>query len=115
MNEECLFAAKMCAAFFRTWRGRVKGRDWCDIVWFIRRGTPFDLAFFSKLQGQKDVLSRDVFLKMAKERIALLNVSSAIEDVVRFVRDQEAIKKTWSKNFFQYWFDRIQTTPGEKE
>lgn len=109
VNEESLFACKMHAALFRAWRGRVKGRDWYDLVWFIRRKVPLNLIFFSKLIGQGRVLSREEFLKMIKERINQLDVPAAIEDVIHFVRDQEAIKKTWSKEFFMSWTDTIQT------
>ena len=108
VSEECLFAAKMRAALFRAWKGRVKGRDWYDIVWFLRRKTPFNLTIFSKLHGEKEVLSRDAFLKMAKERIDHLDVTSAIEDAIHFVRDQEATRRTWSKEFFLHWIDTIQ-------
>ena len=31
-----LFASKMHAAIFRAWKNRVKGRDWYDVVWYIR-------------------------------------------------------------------------------
>lgn len=109
VKEECLFAGKMHAALFRTWKGRVKGRDWYDIVWFIRRKIPLNLILFSKLNGQEEVLSRAAFLKIAKERIDLLDISAAIEDVIHFVRDKEAIRRTWSKDFFQHWMNEIQT------
>jgi predicted nucleotidyltransferase component of viral defense system len=109
VNEECLFACKMHAALFRAWKGRVKGRDWYDMVWFLRRKVPLNLAFFSKLNGRETVLDRAAFLTLAKERIDQLNVSSAIEDTVHFVRDQEAIQRTWSKEFFLHWIDTIET------
>ena len=109
VSEECLFACKMCAALFRAWKGRVKGRDWYDIVWFIRKKTPLNLALFSKLNGEEAVLDRSAFLKMVKERIDRLDVPSAIEDIIYFVRDQEAIRRTWSKDFFQHWVDDILT------
>jgi len=113
VNEEALFAGKMHAAFFRAWKGRVKGRDWYDVVWFIRRKVPLNLTVFSRLGGYKEILNRESFLKIAKDRIDQLNVSSAIEDTVHFVRDQEAIKKTWSKEFFLYWIDSILTVSEE--
>lgn len=109
VEEESLFAGKMHAALYRAWKGRVKGRDWYDIVWFIRRKIPLNLSLFSKLAGEKEVLSRDAFLDMAKARIAQLNVNAAIEDVVNFVRDQEAIQRTWSQEFFLHWIDQVQT------
>ena len=103
VNEASLFAAKMRAALFRTWKQRVKGRDWYDIVWFIRKKTPLQLSLFSALGGEGETLDRDAFLKMANERIDQMDVPSAIEDIVRFVRDAEAVRKTWSKEFFRYW------------
>lgn len=109
VNEECLFAGKMHAALFRAWKGRVKGRDWYDLVWFIRRKTPLNLALFSKLSGQHGLLSRESFLKMMRDRIELLDVPAAIEDIIHFVREQEVIKRTWSKEFFLHWADNIQT------
>ncbi len=109
VNEECLFACKMHAALYRVWRGRVKGRDWYDMVWFIRKKTPLDLAFFSKLSGQDRSLSRAEFIKIVKERIDRLDVPAAMEDIIHFVRDQEAVRNTWSKDFFNHWIDQIQT------
>ena len=46
------------------------------------------------------IMDSSEFLKMAYERIENLDVSSAIQDCVNFVRDQESIKRTWSKDFF---------------
>lgn len=109
VNEEDLFAAKMHAALFRAWKGRVKGRDWYDMVWFIRRKIRLNLSLFSKLSQQKEVLNRASFLKMAQERIDRLDVPSAIEDIIHFVHDQEAIRRTWSKEFFHHWISNIET------
>ncbi len=50
VNEECLFAGKMHAALFRAWKGRVKGRDWYDMVWFIRKKNSFKLNSFFKIK-----------------------------------------------------------------
>lgn len=111
VNEECLFAGKMHAALFRAWKGRVKGRDWYDMLWFIRRKIPLNLSLFSKLNGREEVLERTEFLKIAKERIDQLDVTAAIEDIIHFVRDQEAIRRTWSQEFFRHWIDDIQTVP----
>ncbi len=109
VNEECLFACKMHAALFRSSKGRVKGRDWYDIVWFIRNKAPLNLFLFSKLNGFEKVLNREDFLKMANERIDHLDVSSAIEDIIHYVHDQEVIKRTWSKDFFHHMMNQIQT------
>jgi hypothetical protein len=99
----------MHAALFRAWKGRVKGRDWYDMVWFIRKKVALNLTLFSNMNGHKSVLSREAFLLMAKERIDQLDVPSAIEDVLPFVRENELIRTTWSKDYFHYWLDRIET------
>lgn len=112
VNEEWLFACKMNAALYRAWKGRVKGRDWYDMVWFIRKKIPLNLTFFSKLSGEKEVHTRASFLKVARDRIDRLDVVSAIDDIVHFVRDQESIQKTWSKEFFNYWIGQIETIEG---
>ena len=39
-----LFAGKVSAALFRKWKHRVKGRDWYDVVWYIAKRVPLDLA-----------------------------------------------------------------------
>jgi predicted nucleotidyltransferase component of viral defense system len=111
VNEECLFACKMHTALFRAWKGRVKGRDWYDMVWFIRRKIPLNLELYAKLNGYDEALSRESFIKTAKDRIDQLDIPSAIEDIIHYVRDQEVIKKTWSKEFFHHWIDNIKTIP----
>lgn len=41
-----LFAGKMHALLFRNWKNRVKGRDWFDFEWYVRKGTPMSLSHF---------------------------------------------------------------------
>ena len=38
-----LFAGKMHALLFRKWKSRVKGRDWYDMEWYIKKGIPLNL------------------------------------------------------------------------
>ncbi|MBM3198486.1 MAG: nucleotidyl transferase AbiEii/AbiGii toxin family protein [Chlamydiae bacterium] len=108
VSEVSLFACKMHAALFRAWRGRVKGRDWYDVVWFARRKTPLDLVLFSKLHGENSTLTLEGFQKLAEERVNQLDISSAVEDILPFVRDQEAVQRSWTREFFLYWISEIQ-------
>lgn len=110
VNEEHLFAGKMHAALFRAWKGRVKGRDWFDVVWFIRKKIPLNLYLFSQFREDGKVLTPAQFLQMAQLRIESLDVESAIKDCVNFIRDQESIRSTWSKDFFTYWIKQLQFT-----
>src|SRR5690606_19814913 len=41
-----LFAGKMHALLFRKWKDNVKGRDWYDLEWYIRKGIPLSLNHF---------------------------------------------------------------------
>lgn len=100
VNLEWLFACKIHAAFFRAWKGRVKGRDWYDVVWFIRKKTPLNLTFFSQLTGSQEPMNREEFLLLAKERIDRLDVQAAIEDIVHFIKDQDIVTRIWSREFF---------------
>jgi len=114
VTQEYLFAGKMHAALFRAWKGRVKGRDWYDMVWFIRKQIPLNLMIFSQVMGKKSVLTQAEFFDLAKERIQQLDVASAIEDCVNFVRDTQAIRDSWSKEFFLYWIEKLQFHQEEK-
>ena len=51
-SRSSLFAGKMHALLFRKWKNRVKGRDWYDFEWYIRKGIPLNLQHF--LQRAKD-------------------------------------------------------------
>jgi hypothetical protein len=41
-----LFAGKMHALLFRKWGENVKGRDWYDMEWYIKKGTSLNLNHF---------------------------------------------------------------------
>jgi predicted nucleotidyltransferase component of viral defense system len=41
-----LFAGKLHALLYRKWNNRVKGRDWYDLEWYIKKGIPLDAAHF---------------------------------------------------------------------
>lgn len=36
----------MHALLFRKWKENVKGRDWYDMKWYIKKGIPLDLNHF---------------------------------------------------------------------
>jgi hypothetical protein len=42
-----LFAGKMHALLFRKWKNNVKGRDWYDMEWYIKKGIPLNLKHFT--------------------------------------------------------------------
>ncbi|MES3006306.1 MAG: nucleotidyl transferase AbiEii/AbiGii toxin family protein [Pseudomonadota bacterium] len=100
-----LFAGKMHALLYRNWRTRVKGRDWFDFEWYVRKGTPLNLSHFCErarqsgdLKGQD--LAADEFLSLLSARIATLDINSAREDIQRFIRDPAPLQ-IWSKDYLQ--------------
>lgn len=69
-----LFAGKMHAFLFRSWRNRVKGRDWYDFEWYIRNQIPIDFNHFLERTIQSESiergsLTRDEFRKLVKTKI----------------------------------------------
>ncbi|MBE0474223.1 MAG: nucleotidyl transferase AbiEii/AbiGii toxin family protein [Rhodoferax sp.] len=99
-----LFAGKMHALLYRQWQNRVKGRDWFDFEWYVRKGTPLSLQHFlerARQSGhiQADTLEPAQFSDLLRERIGRLDVDSAREDVVRFIREPDQLK-IWSRDYF---------------
>lgn len=99
-----LFAGKMHALLFRKWKNRVKGRDWFDFEWYVRRGCQLNLAHFCERARQSGdlesvTLQSAEFVAMLQARIRTLDVDSARQDVVRFVKDSAALN-IWSHDYF---------------
>jgi hypothetical protein len=55
-----IFAGKMHALLFRQWKGRVKGRDWYDWLWFLKQGIPLNLNRLSTLFPAYFITSNDL-------------------------------------------------------
>jgi len=99
-----LFAGKMHALLFRKWKNRVKGRDWFDFEWYVRRGCQLNLAHFCERARQSGdlesaTLQKEEFVALLQARIRTLDVGSARQDVVRFVKDSAALN-IWSHDYF---------------
>ena len=107
-----LYAGKMSALFYRQWQNRVKGRDWFDFIWYVRRNTPLNLQHFNtRAQEQSpefytEPFTPESFLQALQERIVSTDIESAKEDVRPFVRDSVELE-AWSKEFFLQLVDRV--------
>lgn len=109
VKEESLFAGKLHAALYRAWKMRVKGRDWYDVVWFLRRGIPLNIHYLEtcmrngkELQPEES-LTREKLLTLLHKRIETIDLASAKEDVAPFLRDPTQLD-LWSIDFFKHWF-----------
>lgn len=107
-----LFASKVHAALYRAWKNRVKGRDWYDLVWFIRRGVPLNLQHlaacllhFGKIQSEKEV-TLEYVQDLFQEKMKSLDFSKAKEDIIPFLRNPEVVDE-WSAKYFTYWLEQM--------
>ena len=99
-----LFAGKMHALLYRKWKNRVKGRDWFDFEWYVRMGCPLHLAHLGERARQSGdlesvTLNQDEFRVMLQARIRALDVDSARQDVLRFIKDAAPLN-LWSHDYF---------------
>ena len=100
-----LFTGKMHALLFRKWGNRVKGRDWYDMEWYIRKGVPLDINHFLQRaidtrDWKEDNISQDQIMKLLRERIETVSIEIAKEDIIRFIPNAENLN-IWSPKYFQ--------------
>lgn len=110
-----LFAGKVHALLCRQWVNRiVKGRDWYDFVWYIRRETPLNLAYLEQRMRQSGNftgkhLMHDQLLAFLEDKIKNLDIPAARKDVATFIKNTEEID-IWSKDFFFSLLPRIRVS-----
>ena len=99
-----LFAGKMHALLFRTWKNNVKGRDWYDLEWYIKKGIPLNLDHFlirARASGNwgKETTTVKEFVQVLNNRINAVNMTMVKNDIIRFIPNPEAIE-IWSPQYF---------------
>ncbi len=106
-----LFAGKMHALLFRKWKGRVKGRDWFDMEWYIRKNIPLNLDHLlirSQDRGdwKEQTITKEQFMTLLQKKIESVSFNSIKEDVVRFIPDEKLIE-IWSPQYFSDLVQKI--------
>lgn len=110
-----LFAGKMHALLCRSWKRRVKGRDWYDFAWYVARDTPLHLSHLEARMRQSghadwpERLTPEIFHGLLERRIDMLDVAAAKDDVVRFL-PADADLAIWSKDFFKALAGKVRFT-----
>ncbi len=110
--EPDLFAGKMHALLFRKWRNRVKGRDFYDFEWYVRRGTRINLAHFLMRAHQSgDLLDRKTLLLddlkgLLHQKMQVVDFASARRDVEPFLKDTGCLD-IWSTQYFSQLVDKM--------
>lgn len=110
-----LFSGKMHALLCRLWKGRVKGRDWYDFVWYIRKKIPLNLAHLQERMYQTEhlskgqILTKEALIKMLHDKISKLDIEKASQDIRPFIPDEAQIA-SWSQDYFHQFVDQIITS-----
>ena len=96
-----LFAGKMHALVYRTWKNRVKGRDWYDFEWYIRHNIPLNFTHLQEraLQFNHEEITKESFLEKLNERLATSDINQVKADVLPFVRNPKELN-IWSNDYF---------------
>jgi len=99
-----LYAGKMHAILYRGWKNRIKGRDWYDFEWYVRKKTALNLGHFEKRAIQtkhikKEGITENDFITLIKERILNVDFEMAKKDIRPFVL-KPSEQDIWSKDYF---------------
>ena len=100
-----IFAGKLHAVLFRKWKNRVKGRDWYDLIWFIKNETGCNLKHLkermiqSKNLSADGVLNKEKVIKLLTNKIESTDFNLAKEDISPFINNRDRLD-IWSKEFF---------------
>ena len=104
-DEPTLFAGKIHAIICRNYKNHVKGRDYYDYLFYIGKGSSFNLTYLeNKLKStgtldQNEKLALEKTKEMLKARFEVVDYESAKEDVSNFISDKEGLK-LWKKELF---------------
>lgn len=104
-SPSSLFAGKMHALLCRSWKTRVKGRDFYDYVWFLSQSIPVSITHLSQRMKQTGHLADDAILtaedlkSRLRKRFAAVDFGQAKKDVLPFIKNPNSLG-LWSADFF---------------
>ena len=100
-----LFAGKVHALLCRSWKTRVKGRDFYDYVWFLSQAIPVNMAHLAERMKQTGHIPTDAVLTenelkdRLRKRFASVDFDQARKDVLPFIKNPDSVH-LWSAEFF---------------
>lgn len=106
-----LFAGKMHALLYRKWKHRVKGRDWYDMEWYIKRSIPLSLKHFlmraiDSGDWKEENITQNQFLHLLNEKIEKVSFNNVREDIIRFIKDDKVLD-IWSVKYFKDLIEKL--------
>ena len=107
-----LFAGKMHALIYRSWKNRVKGRDWYDFEWYVRKNVSMDFRHFCERAYQfgseePGTLTPDRFRAILKDKIKETDIRQVKDDVMPFIKEQNKLN-IWSTEYFLQLADMVE-------
>jgi hypothetical protein len=107
-----LYAGKVHALLFRSWKNRVKGRDWYDFEWYVRKNVLLDFGHLSQRTKQLGSLNeleltKENFKIHLKEKISKTDIEMVKADVSPFIKNRDEMD-IWSQEYFIQLVDMIQ-------
>ncbi|MFN8417585.1 MAG: nucleotidyl transferase AbiEii/AbiGii toxin family protein [Cytophagaceae bacterium] len=99
-----LFAGKMHALLFRKWKNNVKGRDWYDLEWYIKKGIPVNLKHFALRAmdsgdwGSSSITENEL-KELLKSKIEEVEMNRIKVDISRFIPNPKVLD-IWSTHYF---------------
>jgi len=107
-----LYAGKMHAVLCRNWKTRVKGRDWYDFEWYVKRNEKLNLVHLQErmiesgnLESTTE-LTHELFMDLLYTRISILDIKKAIADIRPFIKDS-SVFDLWTKDYFRLLADKV--------
>lgn len=103
-----LYAGKMHVLIFRSYKNRVKGRDWFDFEWYVRHNVPLDFAHFQERTREFNNLTieKNEFSNLLKGKLGSTDIKMVKQDVMPFVQNPKELE-IWSNEYFLQLADRI--------
>lgn len=105
-----LFAGKMHALVFRNWKNRVKGRDWYDFEWYVKKGVSLDFTHLNervKEFNNMDI-TKEEFVSLLKEKLRNTDIELVKKDVLPFLKNKSELD-IWSNEYFIQLADMLIT------
>ena len=100
-----LFAGKMHALLFRKWKNNVKGRDWFDLEWYIKKNIPINLNHFAHRASESGdcllpTITKDALTDLLLHKIGSVDFNKVKADIIRFIPNSTVLN-IWSANYFK--------------
>ena len=112
-DESTLFAGKIHAIICRTYKRRIKGRDYYDYLFYCAKNTKINLLYLENKLKNSGILDKNTALdislvkKLLKEKFATVDYELVKQDVLPFINDGQRLD-FWSKELFLSTLEELQ-------